>query len=566
MTRPERVRLGDLLVKQGYLSSTQIDAALKDQVATGRKLGRILLERGDVTEEQIAVALGRQMALPYVNVDRLNLDPDVVRLLPESQARRFRALVLSRLPTGLQVAMADPTDLAAYDELCRLLRAEVELAVVTESQVLEVVDRVYRRTHEISGLAKALEADLAEVADFGQLLTSSGQEDAPVVRLLQSVFDDALQVKASDIHFEPQEGRLQIRFRIDGVLHPQTTADLRIAAAVALRLKLISGLDISEKRQPQDGRFVVKSRERPLDVRISTMPTQYGESVVMRLLTRAEGIKDLNDIAMPATVLRHFRAAIARPNGLVLVTGPTGSGKTTTLYAALDELNTPQTKIITVEDPVEYRLAGINQVQVNEKIDLSFSKVLRSALRQDPDVLLIGEIRDLETAQIGLRAAMTGHMVLATLHTNDAASAPLRLVDMGVPGFLVASALQGVLAQRLVRRCCVRCQTEHPLEGREAEWLAAALGESSMPVTQRFGNGCSHCNNTGYLGRIGVYEFLDITRSLASASSRQDPGEFLRLARQQMGRHTLRHQAAALVRAGITTVAEAMKVSHETED
>ena len=565
MSRPEKVRLGDLLIKQSYLSEDQVQLALAEQKNTGRKLGRILIEKKWVTEEQIAAALARQMALPFVNLDQRSLSPEVIRLLPESQARRFRALAIEKRPDSVLVAMSDPTDLSAYDELTRILKTTIELAVVIEGQVLQVIDRVYRRTQEISGLAKALEADVGDVTDFGQLLAGNTQEDAPVVRLLQTVFDDAVQARASDIHFEPQEGRLQIRFRIDGVLQAQPTADMKIAPSVGLRLKLISGLDISEKRLPQDGRFVIKSRKGPLDIRISTMPTQYGESIVMRLLARTEGVSRLDDLDMPQGMLARFRAAIHRPNGLVLVTGPTGSGKTTTLYAALEELNSSETKIITVEDPVEYRLAGINQVQVNEKIDLSFSKVLRSALRQDPDVVLVGEMRDQETAQIGLRAAMTGHMVLSTLHTNDAASSPLRLIDMGVAPFLVATSLQGVLAQRLVRKVCPRCCSDEALDDHERAWLRVALSAES-PVRQKIGHGCNHCNNTGFLGRTGVYEFLEMSRALINAATHANPAEFMDAARAELGPHTLRHHAATLVATGVTTVAEAMKVSYQLED
>ena len=565
MSRPEKVRLGDLLVKQGFLLDGQVQQALAEQKTTGRKLGRILVDKKWVTEEQIASALARQMALPFVNLEQRTLQPDVVRLLPESQARRFRALAIERRPGSLLVAMSDPTDLSAYDELTRILKSSIDLAVAVEGQVLQVIDRIYRRTQEISGLAKALEADVGDVADFGQLLSSNSQEDAPVVRLLQSVFDDAVQARASDIHFEPQEGQLQIRFRIDGVLQAQTTADLKIGPAVVLRLKLISGLDISEKRLPQDGRFAIKTRQKPLDIRISTMPTQYGESVVMRLLSRTAGVATLDDVSMPEDVLKQFRKAIRRPHGLVLVTGPTGSGKTTTLYAALEELNSPEVKIITVEDPVEYRLRGINQVQVNDKIELSFSKVLRSALRQDPDIVLVGEMRDTETAQIGLRAAMTGHMVLSTLHTNDAASSPLRLIDMGVAPFLVATSLQGVLAQRLVRKVCNRCGESTPLTPQDQAWLDVALGEPG-PTTQRMGRGCDHCNATGYAGRTGVYEFLKMTRALVDAAAHANPNAFLTAARAQLGVHTLRRHAAALVVAGVTTVDEAAKISHQLDD
>jgi MSHA biogenesis protein MshE len=566
MSRPDKIRLGDLLITQGLMTQEQLSDALATQKSTGRKLGRVLEDKGFVTAAQIADALARQMGVPFLDLSKYRIDAAVANLLPETQARRFRAVVLQRSANGYQVGFADPTDLFAYDEISRILKAPIDFAIVLEEQVLQVIDRVYRKTQEISGLAKELEADVGDELDFGQMLEATGQDDAPVVRLLQKLFEDAIQVRASDIHIEPQENQLQIRFRIDGVLHPQTKSDLRIAAPLALRLKLISGLDISEKRLPQDGRFVVKTRKAPMDVRISTMPSQFGESVVMRLLRKAHGIATLDDLNMPNDVLPRFRDAISRPNGLVLVTGPTGSGKTTTLYAALEELNGPETKIITVEDPIEYRLAGITQVQINEKIELDFSRVLRSALRHDPDVILLGEMRDHETAQIGLRAALTGHMVLTTLHTNDAASTPVRLMDMGVPPYLVATAVQGVLAQRLVRLVCERCASDAPIDAHQATWLQKELGPGA-PTKQRQGSGCSECYDTGYRGRAGVYEYLEMTRPLIDACSHADPNVFVSRANEQLQiSGTMSRHAAHLVAAGKTTVYEAMRVSHQTED
>jgi len=430
---------------------------------------------------------------------------------------------------------------------------------------LQTIDRVYRRTEEISGLAKELEQDLGDsYVDFGAL--TLGAEDAPVVKLLQSVFDDAVQVNASDIHIEPQERNVQIRFRIDGVLLPQTRTDAKTGPAIALRLKLMAGLDISEKRLPQDGRFNVRVRDQPVDVRMSTMPTQYGESVVMRLLNRSAGVISLDRIGMPPAMLVRFRNAIQRSNGMVLVTGPTGSGKTTTLYSALSELNTVEKKIITVEDPVEYRLAGINQVQVNEKIELSFSRVLRSALRQDPDIILVGEIRDEETAQIGLRAALTGHLVLSTLHTKDAINTPIRLIDMGAPSYMVATSVHTVIAQRLIRVNCESCLAPYVPDSHEAGWLRAELGPQADMKGLAKGAGCSHCNGTGFAGRTGIYELLDMSTELVQAAHRNDAETFTRRAREQMAGQTLRHQGLALALAGRTTLVEVMRVASQTED
>jgi len=568
MPRPVKIRLGEILTQQKLLSQEQLKFALDEQKRTGRKLGRIFVENGFVTEEDICGALSKQLGIPYVNLKYHNVDADAMRLLPESQARRFRAIVLEQRANGsLLVGMADPVDLFAYDELSRLLKRNIDLAVVNESALLQTIDRIYRRTEEITDFARELEQDLGDsVVDFGALGVAPGLEEAPVVKLLQSVFNDAIQARASDIHIEPQEERLQIRFRIDGLLHLQTEADIKIAPALALRLKLMSGLDIAEKRLPQDGRFNIKVNQQQIDVRISTMPTQFGESVVMRLLNQSGGILRLDAIGMPADMLERFRAIIRRPNGLVLVTGPTGSGKTTTLYGALAELNTQESKLITVEDPVEYRLPRANQVQVNDKIDLTFARVLRSALRQDPDVVLVGEMRDQETAQIGMRAAMTGHLVLATLHTNDVVSTPIRLLDMGVPRYLVATSLQVVVAQRLVRLICESCAEPYELKPTEREWLKAELGDAIDGRRYQHGRGCSHCNGTGYLGRTGVYEMLEMTETLAEAVNHHVPAQFVKAAQAQMGGRTLRRHAVALVISGKTTVTEAMRISNQLDD
>ena len=567
MARPEKFRLGEILVQQNLLSQDQLQAALDEQKKTGRKLGRVFVDKGFVTEEQISEAIARQINAPYINLKYFNIKPAMVRLLPEAQARRFRALVLEQRDNAVRVGFADPTDLFAYDEVARILKRDIDIAVVTESQLLEAVDRVYQRTEEISGLAKELTAELGEGAvDLGALALTPGLEEAPVVKLLQSVFEAATQVRASDIHIEPQERSLVIRFRIDGVMHVQTEADMKIATALVLRLKLMSGLDISEKRLPQDGRFNVKVKNIAIDVRISTMPTQHGESVVMRLLNQGAGMLRLEHLGMPPPSLERLRLAVHRSSGMVLVTGPTGSGKTTTLYAALAEINTTEKKIITVEDPVEYRLPGINQVQVNDKIELSFERVLRSALRQDPDVILVGEMRDQTTAEIGLRAAMTGHMVLSTLHTNDAASTPIRLLDMGVPRYMVAMSLHIVIAQRLLRTLCERCARPRRLTPQEHEWLRVEIGDEVDRHEYREGAGCSHCNGTGFLGRTGIYEMLEMSAPVVEAANREDPAEFIRAAREQMAHHTLRRDAIRTVIEGRTTVHEAMRTTSQYEE
>lgn len=568
MVRPEKIRLGDLLIQQGLLNDEQLKFALDEQKRSGRKLGRIVVESGFVTEEAISKALAGQLRIPYIDLKLYSPRQESLKLLPEAQARRFRAVVLDEEGGKLRVGFVDPTDLAAYDEIVRITRRQIEPAVVGETQLLALIDRVYRRTEEISGLARELTADLGDVpVEFGELFGAApGAEEAPVVKLLQTVFEEAMRTRASDIHIEPQEKALRVRFRIDGVLHVQMEADAKIASALALRLKLISGLDISEKRLPQDGRFAIKVRNTMVDVRISTMPTQFGESVVMRLLNQNTGLLGLDRLGIPPTLLERLRHCVRRPSGMVLVTGPTGSGKTTTLYAALSELNTTEKKIITVEDPVEYRLPGINQVQVHEKIDLSFDRVLRSALRQDPDIILVGEMRDQTTAEIGMRAAITGHMVLSTLHTNDVVSTPIRLLDMGVPRYMVALSLQLVVAQRLLRVVCENCAEPYSPAPHEHEWLRYELGDAVDRQRYVHGRGCVHCAGTGYQGRTGVYEMLEMTTELVEAINSDDTGRFVQAARRQMAGETLRRDAVRQVVRGRTTIEEAMRISNQFED
>ncbi len=558
----EKLRLGDVLVQQKLISTEQLEQLLAEQRNTGRRLGRMLIDAGLISEETLAHALARQLRVPVVNLKSFPLKADTVRLLGESAARRHRVIVLEDKGEHLLVGFADPLDLAAYDEVVRLLKRAVRAAVVPESQLLPALDRHYRRTDEISGLARALQKDLGDAVDFGELQASVGQEAAPVVRLLQSVFEDALQVGASDVHLEPQEQALAIRSRVDGVLQTQTQADKRVAAALTQRLKLMANLDISEKRLPQDGRFTLRLKERQVDVRISTLPSAWGESVVMRLLGQADAVRRLDAIGLPPDLLARLREVLTRQSGMVLVTGPTGSGKTTTLYAALAELDADANKIITVEDPIEFRLPGLTQVQVNDKIELSFARVLRATLRQDPDVILVGEMRDAETAEIGLRAAITGHLVLSSLHTRDAAGTPFRLLDMGVLPYMVASSLQAVIAQRLVRTNCDNCKAPHALTPQEAAWLDAVGGPGAAGGTRALrGAGCSHCNGTGYLGRTGVYELLEVDAALAQAIVAADPAAFAALARERMAGKTMADRALALVRGGRVSVAEAMRLA-----
>ncbi|MCP5149366.1 MAG: type II/IV secretion system protein [Ectothiorhodospiraceae bacterium] len=562
MKSRKKIRLGDLLVENKIISQGQLEAALSEQKKSGRKLGRVLIDNGYLPEASLLEFLSRQLDIPYLPLKTRRHDPEVVRLIPEMLARRFRALALETQGNALLVGMADPTDIFAYDEIARIVRRPVNIAVVSESELLQTFDSVYRRTQEIESLAEALHEELTgRDIDIVQLASSDSVADAPVVRLIQSLFEDAVQIGASDLHIEPDETVLRIRLRVDGVLQEQVMDEKRIAPALVVRLKLMAGLDISEKRLPQDGRFSVKVRDHSVDVRISTMPVAHGESVVMRLLDQSRGRLRLDDLGMTLDIRRRFERAVSRPHGMVLVTGPTGSGKTTTLYAAINVLNQPHTKIITVEDPVEYRIGRINQVQVHPEIGLDFARVLRSALRQDPDVVLIGEMRDEETAQIGLRAAMTGHLVLSTLHTNDAPSTVHRLLDMGAEGYLVSSALVAVVAQRLVRRICESCKEPYEPTSADRAWLAKVLGSEPVVHGLARGAGCAHCNHVGYQGRVGVHELLEIDDPMRVALTGNDAVTFERLARQALGGRSLLGSAVAHAIHGTTTLEEAMRVA-----
>ncbi|MDH3450989.1 MAG: GspE/PulE family protein [Gammaproteobacteria bacterium] len=562
----KKVRIGDLLVEHDVITNEQLEIALKEQKKSGRKLGHTLVDLGYVAEDEMLRLLARQLNIELVDLAHYSFDAETVRKLPETLARRFRAIVLGSQGNGLLVGMADPTDIFAYDEIAKHLRQSIELAVVRETELVRTFDLVYRRTEEISNLAEELGQELSDSdIDLERLVQQEDSVDAPVVKLLHSLFEDAAQIGSSDIHIEPDESVLRIRQRIDGVLHEQVMNETRIASALVLRLKLMAGLDISEKRLPQDGRFNIRVKNRSLDVRVSTMPVQFGESVVMRLLDQSSGILDLAQLGMPNDVLSRFRRNIQRPHGIVLVTGPTGSGKTTTLYAALKEVNTPGKKIITAEDPVEYRLPRVNQVQVKNKIGLTFPMVLRTALRQDPDIILIGEMRDQETAEIGLRAAMTGHLVLSTLHTNDAVSTADRLLDMGAEGFLIASSLRAIVAQRLLRRVCTTCAQPHTPTEHEHDWLQIS-GSLGRAGTFRMGQGCPHCNNTGYRGRVGVYEILEPDAAMLSALRRGDSAAFAHAAEIDANYRTLTRYALDSATAGITTLDEVMRIASEIEE
>jgi MSHA biogenesis protein MshE len=565
VTERKKLRIGELLVEHGLLEPFQLENALSEQRSRGKKLGQVLVEMEYVGEEQLLDFLATQLDVPFLDLSQLDLDPEVVGSLPETHARRFRAVVYEATDTDCAVAMADPGDIFGTDELVRILKRNVRPALARERDILDAIECCYGNREEIKELAQELREELFEGEDVLAELANSGDElDAPVARLLNSLFEDAVRAQASDIHIEPDESVLRIRQRVDGVLQEQVMSETRIAPALVLRLKLMAGLDISEKRLPQDGRFEIKVSGRAVDVRLSTMPIACGESVVMRLLDQSSKLLELGQLGLPRTLLDRLRRLGTAPHGLILVTGPTGSGKTTTLYGLLRELNRAERKIITVEDPVEYRLPRINQVQVNAKIDLTFARVLRSALRQDPDVLMVGEMRDNETAEIGLRAAMTGHLVLSTLHTNDAISSGFRLIDMGVEGYLAAAALRAVISQRLVRKICEHCRQPAECSAQELAWLRQ-MAPKIDPGDFESGRGCTQCFGTGYRGRLGVYEILEADEPMADALRRNDASAYTHAARANPGYQPLAVTALAHARARRTTLSEVIRVSESIE-
>nr|WP_202599101.1 MULTISPECIES: GspE/PulE family protein [Vibrio] len=549
-----------MLVEEGIITENQVEQALAAQKRSGRKLGDTLIELGFLSEQQMLSFLSQQLSLPLIDLSRANVDIDAVQILPEVHARRLRALIIGKNGDTLRIAMSDPADLFAQESLLtQLPQYSFEFVIAPEKQLVEGFDRYYRRTKEIASFAEQLQLEHQGNTAFDFDIGDDDSDEVTVVKLINSLFEDAIQVGASDIHIEPDANVLRLRQRIDGVLHETLLNETNIASALVLRLKLMANLDISEKRLPQDGRFNIRAKGQSVDIRMSTMPVQYGESVVMRLLNQSSGVRKLEESGIPDDILQRLRHQLKRPHGMILVTGPTGSGKTTTLYGALSELNVPGKKIITAEDPVEYRLPRISQVQINPKIDLDFSTVLRTFLRQDPDIILVGEMRDQETVEIGLRAALTGHLVLSTLHTNDAVDSALRMMDMGAPGYLVASAVRAVVAQRLVRKVCPDCKAVDEVDEARKQWLTVRFPNQVEAAFTR-GRGCQNCNLTGYRGRIGVFEMLELEHEMMDALRANDAVSFAQAARQSKQYKPLLASAMELALQGVVSLDEVMSL------
>ncbi len=565
----DTLRVGDLLVDNeanfpiGALTEKLIENSQSDKNRTGNSG---IVDLGQVWEESLFRFLAMRFELLVVDLKTFHLTTETVRLIPEEVARRFNVIVLMDTPWSVLVGMSDPTDLYASDEIADLLRRPVVLAVVNHDDLLRGLNQHYRNEAALQNFAEELAEEVAESGLDANADGSPGvASDAPVVKIIQSLFDDAVRMGASDIHIEPDQHVLRIRQRIDGSLIEKIIKEKRIAPALISKIKLMGGMEISERRLAQDGRFHIAVRDKHMDVRVSTMPTQGGESVVMRLLDQSQNNLNLSAIGLPPEYLQRLQRLLSHPHGMILVTGPTGSGKTTTLYGALNELNTPDRKLITVEDPVEYRLPRVNQVQVMNKIGWNFATVLRTALRQDPDVILVGEMRDRETAEIAVRAALTGHLVLTTLHTNDAARTPVRMIDMGIEGYAVADSLLAILSQRLIRRVCPDCAEPHQPDPHEQEWLDRLPPLSHTGHGLIAGKGCAKCNTSGFRGRLAVIELLEMNQELANYLRAGDTRGFLEAVKTQSDFEPLHLVALRYAYAGRTALAEAVRLCPSPE-
>jgi len=556
----EGTPLGALLIDEGLLTEAQLDAALSEQSRSGKPLGRLLIEQGTISETELVRTLARQVGLEFVDLEDWTIDGSVASVVSESLARRYQAIPIGWDEGKLVVAMADPSNVFAVDDIRALAGADVRSVVATASQILETIEKLYRVDGEVGELMQAATDEADEEADLTSI--SEVVEDAPIVKFVNLLVNQAVNDRASDIHVEPTETDLRIRFRIDGVLHEVMRSPRSIQAGVISRLKVMADINIAERRVPQDGRITMKINGRNIDLRVATLPTVYGEKVVMRILDKGQAVLRLEDLGFLPEALARFEMSYRKPYGTILVTGPTGSGKSTTLYATLNLLNEPHRNIITVEDPVEYRLPGINQVQIHQKAGLTFAGALRSILRADPDILLVGEIRDKETAIIGIEAALTGHLVLSTLHTNDAASTPMRLVEMGVEPFLVTSALDCVVAQRLARKLCDKCR--EPYQPTEAELAAASwpmddLHDAEWPTLYR-AIGCQACGRTGYRGRFGVHEVMLLSEEIERLIIERRSTEDIQKMAITQGMLSLREDGLRKVGMGMTSLEEIFRV------
>lgn len=577
-------KLGEFLIKEGKITEKQLDQALALQKATGKRLGTVLVDLGYVSEKDIAIALSKQLNIPFLPLSHYELDEEVLKTIPEEVVRKYRVIPVEKIGDNLTVAIADPTDIFVLDELRLITKCNIVPLITLESELNSAIDYYYKKHEDIEEVLRdikdeKLTEDVSVVSEEEELDLSQMRnlaQEAPVVKLVNALIAEAVRERASDIHIEPYEDTLRVRYRIDGVLHEVSSPPKRLHPAIVSRIKILSQLDIAERRLPQDSRFKVKIEDREIDIRVSIVPTVFGEKVVLRLLDRSSLVLDMKQLGFEQDALELFEETIRKPYGLILVTGPTGSGKTTTLYTALQTINSPTRNILTVEDPVEYELYGVNQVQARPDIGLTFAAALRAFLRQDPDIILVGEIRDIETAEIAIKAALTGHLVFSTLHTNDAPSSITRLIDMGVEPFLVTASLLMIVAQRLARKICPRCKEEYVPSQKllRALGIDGTVGEvdpSLIPKdlkSLRFyrGRGCNYCNQTGYRGRIGLFEVLSVNEKIREAIIDGASVSTIRKLARENGMRTLRESGIKKVLDGITTVEEVLGVTMAVEE
>jgi type IV pilus assembly protein PilB len=549
--KQERKRLGDLLVEAGLITEEQLQEALKEK-APGQKLGDALLQRGYITEQQLIEVLEFQLGIPHVSLYRYPIDPKLTNLVSKEFAKRNMVMPLKKDGDRLLVAMADPMDFFVIDDLRLSTGFHIETAIASKDDILRAINKYYDIDESVKEYLQMSPAD--ETVEEERLI----EEDSPIVRLVNQILQMAVEQRASDIHIDPQETKVLIRYRVDGILRTERALPKHMQSMLTARIKILANMDITEHRIPQDGRIKINLDFHPIDLRVSTLPTIYGEKIVMRVLDLGAALNDINKLGFNKLNLQRFIQLIEKPTGIVLITGPTGSGKSSTLYAALNHLNSEEVNIITIEDPVEYQLEGINQIQVNPNVGMTFAQGLRSILRQDPNIIMVGEIRDRETAEVAIRAALTGHLVLSTLHTNDALSTVTRLIDMGIEPFLVATSLNGVVSQRLVRRICRDCQQEQEPTKREIE-IFAKRGLKIDKVVR--GRGCPTCNMTGYKGRIALHELLVMTDEMRRVILNKEP--FLKLRELAIQNKTifLIDDGLLKVKQGLTTLEEVLKVA-----
>jgi type IV pilus assembly protein PilB len=554
-------RLGDLLIEVGFLTRNQLENAINIQKRTGEKLGKILVKEGYATEEKILEALEFQLGIPHVDLQKFYIDPDIAKIIPEILAKRHIAIPIKKDIDGIQVAMADPLNIFAIDDIKLITKQNVKPLIASEDAILKAIDKIFCK-EEAEKAVQDFKKELKEEKKYEIIEDISYDEinNAPAVRLVNSIIEQAVKERASDVHIEPNEKDLRIRFRIDGQLHEAMRIIKNTQGPVITRIKIMANMNIAEKRVPQDGKIEVFVDGRNIDIRASSLPTVFGEKIVLRILDKNGFILIKDRLGLDNDEMALFDKLLSYPNGIILLTGPTGSGKTTTLYAMLKELNKPNINIITVEDPVEYSLEGVNQVQVNEKAGLSFATALRSILRQDPNIIMIGEIRDRETAEIAIRSAITGHLVLSTLHTNDAASSITRLIDMGIEPYLVSSSVVGIIAQRLARKICTNCMISYDASDREKELLGIDKNEG-LELCR--GRGCTVCNKTGYRGRIPIYEIMTINQEMKELINQKTSSDIIADKAIKNGMRTLRKSAKKLVIEGMTTIDEMLRLTYE---